>query len=121
MKTNKNLNLIFFAILSISSFLGGQKTFAQCQFVSVDTSGTAITIVIACDFPVFMDTGDPLADNQNYSTDKSAYVSAHPGDYSAMSAAGNSYFEIHQTDFNAMSPARQTALQQKPNMYHIIP
>jgi hypothetical protein len=98
---------------------------AQCNLVGVDSEGNVVSsVVISCNFPVYVNTGDTEADRLDFAAQEANYVNQHSGDRRSFNEVvvntGAYYIEIHQADFDAMSEGRKTAIQSNPNLYHII-
>lgn len=110
-----SFSILFLLLLNISN------ANAQCSIVGVNSGGSTVTINISCDFPVFIDTGNPEADDANYAVQKEAWIANHPEDYDALIGLTDSYYQIHQSDLDAMSSAKQTAILANTVKYHVIP
>jgi hypothetical protein len=101
------------------------RSHAQCNLVAVDGDANIVsTAVIACDFPVYVNTGNSEADREDFAAQELNYVTNHAPDRrafaEAMVNAGSYYIEIHQADFDAMPEGRKNAIQQDPTKYHIV-
>jgi hypothetical protein len=118
MKTYKFYTLLF-ALLFSCAILVGQTASAQCKLVKLDESGNIVgTIPVSCDFPVFIDTGDPVTDNANYDLAKQNWVDMHPGDYAAI-CEGFSYMSVLLVDLMNMPEAKRAVIEADPETYHI--
>jgi hypothetical protein len=109
------------SILTFVLFLAlGKTSFGQCSLKFTDSEGNPATVAISCDFPIYIDTGNPETDLETYTMTKAAWIIDNASAYNTMTTAGEHYFEIHQTDFNAMSSERQAAIQLRPSLYQIV-
>jgi hypothetical protein len=123
MKIKMKNNKTFASLLFVFCFalMAGQNTYAQCQLVITDASGAVInTTSVPCDFFVYMDTGSPETDAANYTAAKDAWANTHQSDYVMYISENHRYFEIPQAEFDAMTPERQSGIQQRPELYHIV-
>ncbi len=107
---------VFFCLLIINI----SRVKAQCTVVGIDTSGSIVTIAISCEFPVFINTGNELADNANYKAQKEAWITSAPEDYAAVNSLTDIYFEIHEGNISDMSAEKRAAIAARSELYHII-
>lgn len=94
---------------------------AQCSIVGVNSGGSTVTVNISCDFPVFIDTGNPEADDANYAAQKESWIANHSDDYNALLGLTDSFYQIHQSDLDEMPVSKQTAILANTVKYHVIP
>jgi hypothetical protein len=98
----------------------GKTSFGQCTLKYTNSEGNPSDYTISCDFPVFIDTGNPETDLETYTYAKAAWIIDNSDAYNTMTSAGEHHIEIHQADFDAMSSQRQSAIQQRPDLYQIV-
>lgn len=114
--TYKVLSCFFFVFAVLMAIQN--KANAQATLVSTNGNGVVTNHTVTSDFPVFISTGNPSADNAAFQAAKSAWLAANQ--LSASDWAPSTYIEIHQADFNALPRNKQVAISGN-SFYHVIP
>ena len=114
--TYKLLSSFLFILVVLLSIQN--KANAQTTLVSTDASGVVTNHAVTSDFPVFISTGNPSADDATFQAAKSAWLTANQLISSVWTPS--SYIEIHQADYDAMPGNKQVAISGN-TFYHIIP
>ena len=92
---------------------------ANAQAVTQTTLTTAgITYQVSADIPVFLNTGNPAADEAAFEAAKSTWLAVNQLDGSAW--IPGTYIEIHQADFDALPANKRLAIAAN-SFYQIIP
>jgi hypothetical protein len=121
----KSLNKYLAVLAFLTCIILSTQVSAQCSLVAIDGDNNIVsTSVISCDFPVYVSTGNPDTDREDFAAQELNYVTNHAPDRRAFAEAvvnaGSYYIEIHQADFDAMSEGRKNAIQADSNRYHIV-
>jgi hypothetical protein len=93
----------------------------ECNYVTNYTTKTAIP----CDFPVFIDTGNPAEDKSTFQSAVSQWNSSNPT-LTAVSAmpepvANGTFIEIPEAEFELYATSRQAAVLRISYYYIITP
>jgi hypothetical protein len=93
---------------------------AQCFIVANDSLGNEVLRTpISCDFPIYVSTGNSVADQQNYDSARLSWMANHPDDYHAFQNISIAWIEVHEADVNAMATERRNVIMASPAVYHI--
>lgn len=116
---------IYTVLLFIFIFAARNKAFSQCFYVSKDSTGVEHSTAIPCDFPVRLNTGNPLADQSNFNRELKVWNTNNPTlsnvNLIVSSAPKKEHLNIPKTSFDQFSPEKQKAILAIPYFFIINP
>ena len=127
MKRNSTNQFVVTACLfCLISFLHTDAD-AQCRYKVVNMLNDTTSFSIPCDFPLKVNTGDSVIDQNNF---LSAFIAWNQNSASLQSITlpvittsgiKNVFFEIASADFALLSDEKKTLMLASPQLYVVLP
>jgi hypothetical protein len=97
--------------------------YSQCTYHSTDSAGQAVSADIPCNFPVYINTGDPAADGQRFQSAANDWSVNYPV-YPELSAGmmplmGSNYISIPQSAFDLFPAEKKNVITSFPNTFRV--